>query len=207
VFERFAEGSRQVVLYAQEEARLMQHERIGTEHLLVALADAPEVVALGLDRERARSEVVRTVGLGDFRGEGQIPFTEAARQALEDALGEAMRLGQHEVREGHLLLAVLKQRDGVARRILVAAGATPSELRDAIVARLAGAPAPGAEAASVRAVPSDTVSVALNGVPLGTIGSSGIDAHLLGLILDHDGAVAAWLRERGVTEDAVRRLS
>ena len=95
---------------------------------------------------------------------------------------------------------MLKQRDGVARRILVTAGATPSEFREAIVNRLAGEPQPGAVAASVAAPRSSgTVSVALDGVPLGAIGTAGIDAHLLGLILDRDGAVAAWLRERGVT--------
>ncbi|WP_053226735.1 Clp protease N-terminal domain-containing protein [Solirubrobacter soli] len=203
MFERFTQDAQQVVVKAQGEARDMRQGHIGTEHLLVALAGEPEVAALGLDPERARAEVVKTTGLGDVGVSGRIPFTAAAKEALEESLREAMRLGQREVGPGHLLLAVLKQRDGVARRILVAAGATPSELRERITQRLAAAPPPGAVAASVV---SERVTVALNGVGFGAIGSSSVDAHLLSLILDRDGAVAAWLRERGVTEDAVRRL-
>ena len=94
MFERFSEAARNIVSSAQEEARLMRHERLGTEHLLVALAHEPEIAALGLDPERARGEVVKTVGLGEHDEPGFIPFTAAAQEALDDALGEAMRLGQ-----------------------------------------------------------------------------------------------------------------
>jgi ATP-dependent Clp protease ATP-binding subunit ClpA len=183
MFDRFTEDARQVIVDAQQETSLMRHRHIGTEHLLVALAGEPEVAALGLDRERARAEVVKTVGLGDRPDKsGEVPFTAAAKDALAESLGEAMRLGHGQIRPGHLLLAVLKQRDGVARRILVAAGAVPSEFREAVIRRLAGAapepPRPGVHE----------------------------DARALLEILERRGAVAAWLRERGIDEDAVRRM-
>jgi len=138
MFERFTEQTRRAVVDAREEARRMLHAHIGTEHLLIALTSQPEVAALGLDRQRARAEVVKTVGLGSEEHEDPIPFTAAAKDAMEVALDEAMRLGQQHIEPAHLLLAVLRQRDGVARRVLVAAGATPSEFREAIVRRLRG---------------------------------------------------------------------
>jgi ATP-dependent Clp protease ATP-binding subunit ClpA len=184
MFDRFTPEARETVVAAQEEARLMRHGHVGTEHLLVALAGEPEIAALGLDRERARAEVVKTVGLGDVDSEqrGEIPFTAAAKEALGDALGEAMRLGHDQIRPGHLLLAVLRQRDGVARRLLVGAGAVPSEFRETVIGRLSGT-APEPRRAGVHE-----------------------DARALLDILERRGAVAAWLRERGVDEDAVRRM-
>jgi ATP-dependent Clp protease ATP-binding subunit ClpC len=177
MFDRFTPEAREIVVVAHQEARLMRHGHIGTEHLLVALAEQPDVAALGLTRERARAEVVRTVGLGEVDGDqyGQIPFTTAAREALEGALGEAMRLGHRQIRPDHLLLAVLRQRDGVARRILVAAGAVPSEFRDAVTV-------------------------------LGDLGNARVDVRLLLAILDRNGPMAAWLRERGVDEPTLRRM-
>ena len=92
----------------------------------------PEVVALGLDPERARAEVVKTVGSGERRDDPRsIPFTAAAKEAIDRRLGRGHATRPSADRPGHVLLAVLKQRDGVARRILVAAGAMPSDLREA----------------------------------------------------------------------------
>jgi ATP-dependent Clp protease ATP-binding subunit ClpC len=198
MFDRFTEAARHVVVIAQEEARLIRHGHIGTEHLLVALADEPEVLALGLSRERARGEVVRTVGLGEIDGElsTRIPFTAPAQEALRDALGEAMRLGHSQVLPGHVLLAVLRQRDGVARRVLVAAGAVPSEFRDALIARLSAPEAP----------PSDAVVARLGERVLGDLGHARVDARLLLAILERNGPMAAWLRERGVDEATLRRM-
>src|SRR4051794_17811568 len=203
MFERFTDDSRRVIEIALEEAALMQHGHIGTEHLLVGLTSEPEVVALGLDRERARGEVVKTVGLGERRATSRhIPFTAAAKEAMQTALREAMGLGHQQIRPGHLLLAVLKQRDGVARRVLVAAGAVPSELRATIVQRLQATPAssetPGEQ--------HEFVTTALGRALLGDFGAPDVDAQLLLAILRGGGPVAAWLSERGVSEDAVRRL-
>jgi ATP-dependent Clp protease ATP-binding subunit ClpC len=201
MFDRFTPEAREIVVVAHQEARLMRHGHIGTEHLLVALAEQPDVAALGLTRERARAEVVRTVGLGEVDGDqyGQIPFTTAAREALEGALGEAMRLGHRQIRPDHLLLAVLRQRDGVARRILVAAGAVPSEFRDAVIRRLAVPPQTPED-------PGDPLGVKLGATVLGDLGNARVDVRLLLAILDRNGPMAAWLRERGVDEPTLRRM-
>jgi ATP-dependent Clp protease ATP-binding subunit ClpC len=202
MFERFTDESRRVIEVAQQEAILMQHGHIGTEHLLVGLTSEPEVIALGLDRERARGEVVKTVGLGEHVKSRHIPFTAAAKEAMETALREAMGLGHRQIRPGHLLLAVLKQRDGVGRRVLVAAGAVPSELRATIIERLQATPTssetPGEQ--------HEFVTTALGRALLGDFGAPDVDAQLLLAILRGGGPVAAWLSERGVSEDAVRRL-
>jgi ATP-dependent Clp protease ATP-binding subunit ClpC len=183
--ERLTEATRAVVASAEQEAALMRHGHLGTEHLLVALAADPTVAPLlapfDLTHERTRAEVVRAVGLGDHSG-SELRFTEAARDALQASLQEAMQVGSGEVEPTHLLLGVLRQRDGVARRILLAAGATPREFRDAVLSGIAPAP-PVSEAGSPRA-----------------------DAQMLLAILERGGPVAAWLRERGVDEDAVRPM-
>jgi ATP-dependent Clp protease ATP-binding subunit ClpC len=197
MFERFTEDARNVVTEALEEARSMRHEHVGTEHLLVALADEPEIVALGLNRERARAEVVKTVGLGDVEPDGYIPLTSAAKQALEDSLAEAMRLGHRQIQRGHLLLAVLRQRDGVARRILMYAKVSPNDFREAVIARLLG-PQPEP--------PGDALVARLGGVAIGDVGNPRTDARLLLTILDRNGPMAAWLRERGIDEPTLRRM-
>src|SRR4051812_37123388 len=189
MFERFTDQSRQVVVLAQEEARLMRHGHIGTEHLLVALARVGDGVATpmlaehGLNAEKARAEVVGMIGVGSAEG-GAIPFTPAAKDALEAALRESLGLGHERVEPAHLLLGVLRQRDGVARRVLAGAGAHPTESRAEVERRLAE----------------------LAGAPHGPLRSPLADGELLLQILERDGAVASWLRERGVDEAAVRRM-
>jgi ATP-dependent Clp protease ATP-binding subunit ClpC len=190
MFERFTEQARQVVILAQEEARLMRHGHIGTEHLLVALARVDDEVATpmladhGLTGEKTRAEVVAIVGIGNVEPGGQLPFTPAAHDALDATLRESLELGHDRVEPAHLLLGVLRQRDGVARRVLSAAGAHPTEARADVVERLAQA--------SGGSSPE-------HGSPL-------LDGQLLLQTLERDGAVAAWLRGRGVDEHAVRRM-
>jgi ATP-dependent Clp protease ATP-binding subunit ClpA len=197
MFERFTDDARIVVTDALEEARGMRHGHVGTEHLLVALADEPEIVALGLNRERARAEVVKTVGLGETEADGQLPLTPAAKQALEDALGEAMRLGHRQIQRGHLLLAVLRQRDGVARRILLYAKVSPNEFREAITQRLLGRQAEA---------PGQALVARLGNLAVGDVGNPRTDTRLLLAILDRNGPMAAWLRERGIDEPTLRRM-
>jgi len=189
MFERFTEQARQVVVLAQEEARLMRHAHIGTEHLLVALARVDDDVATpllaghGLSGESARAEVVAIEGVGNAEPGGQLPFTPAAHDALEATLRESLELGHDRVEPAHLLLGVLRQRDGVARRVLAGAGANPPEARAEVIERLRRSGLPAQEPHSPR-----------------------VDGDLLLQILERDGAVAAWLRERGVDEAAVRRM-
>ena len=189
MFERFTNQARQVVVLAQEEARLMRHGHIGTEHLLVGLARVGDDVATpmladhGLTPEKTRAEVVAIIGVGNVEPGGQLPFTPAAHDALEATLRESLELGHDRVEPAHLLLGVLRQRDSVARRVLAGAGAHPTESREEVERRLA-----------------ETTDEALpRRSPLA-------DGELLLQILERGGAVAAWLRERGVDEQAVRRM-
>jgi ATP-dependent Clp protease ATP-binding subunit ClpC len=189
MFERFTEPSREVVELAQEEAHLMRHAHVGTEHLLVALARGEDDSAVllhrhGLTGERTRAEVVRMVGMGEDGGSGQLPFTPAAHDALKQTLNEAMRLGHERADPAHLLLAILRQPDALARRILLGAGAAPRDVRAELTARLNERP---------RTAASEP-------------GGTAVDGRLLLEILERRGAVAAWLRERGVDEAAVRRM-
>jgi ATP-dependent Clp protease ATP-binding subunit ClpC len=190
MFERFTDQARQVVVLAHEEARLMRHGHIGTEHLLVALARVDDDVATpmladhGLTAEKTRSEVVAIIGVGNAEPGGQLPFTPAAHDALEATLRESLELGHDRVEPAHLLLGVLRQRDGVARRVLAAAGAHPTESREDVERRLAK----------------------ITGTQHDHVRSPFADGELLLQILERDGAVAAWLRERGVDEPAVRRM-
>jgi ATP-dependent Clp protease ATP-binding subunit ClpC len=190
MFERFTDQARQVVVLAQEEARLMRHGHIGTEHLLVALARVDDEVASpmladhGLTAEKARAEVVAIIGVGNAEPGGQLPFTPAAHDALEATLRESLALGHDRVEPAHLLLGVLRQRDGVARRVLAGAGAHPTESREEVERRLA----------------------AMSGPAHDQLRSPFADGELLLQVLERDGAVAAWLRERGVDEAAVRRM-
>jgi ATP-dependent Clp protease ATP-binding subunit ClpC len=189
MFERFTEKARHVVVLAQEEARLMRHGHIGTEHLLVALARVEDDVATplltghGLTGEKARAEVVAIEGVGNAEAGGQLPFTPAAHDALGATLRESLELGHDRVEPAHLLLGVLRQRDGVARRVLAGAGAHPPEARAEVIERLRQVGLGPQEPRPPQA-----------------------DGELLLQILERDGAVAAWLRERGVDEDAIRRM-
>ena len=209
MFERYTEQARQVVVLAQEEARLMRHGHIGTEHLLVALARVGDAVASpmleahGLTGEKTRAEVVAIIGVGTTEPGGAIPFTPAAKDALETTLRESLELGHDRVEPAHLLLGVVRQRDGVARRVLAAAGAHPVEAREEIERRLAQTtrPASGDETRAGGPMP-----VRLGETLVGDLGHPQVDGDLLLSILDRGGAVAAWLRERGVDEHAVRRM-
>jgi ATP-dependent Clp protease ATP-binding subunit ClpC len=185
MIERFTPRAREVLRVAQEEAHLMQHAHIGTEHLLVGLARGEEEAAamlhrFGLSGDTARAQVVQLVGMGEHRQRGELPFTPAARDALELAIGEAMRLGHEHADSAHLLLAILRQPDAIARRMLVSAGAAPRDVRNELIAQVTGKPRD-------RGGPRE-------------------DGRLLLEILERNGAVAAWLRERGVDEEAVRRM-
>ncbi len=205
MFERFTPRAHDVLRVAQEEAHLMRHAHIGTEHLLVGLARGEEDAAVmlhrfGLSDDTARAEVVQLVGMGDHTGGGGLPFTPAAKDALEQAVGEAMRLGHERVDSAHLLLAILRQPDAVARRMLMSAGAAPRDVRNELIERLNARP---------RVLPRDPgapVGVTLDEALIGDLGNPRVDGRLLLEILDRRGAVAAWLRERGVDEAAVRQM-
>jgi ATP-dependent Clp protease ATP-binding subunit ClpA len=148
VFERFTERARQVVVLAQEEARNLTHDYIGTEHLLLGLSRQKEGLAArvleshGVTVERVRAEVVRLVGPGEDAGSGQIPFTPRAKKVLQMALDAALSHGHNHIGTEHILVALLGEDDGVSMRILLNLDVDPGKLRDEVAGMLS-APDPG----------------------------------------------------------------
>lgn len=124
MFERFTDQARRVVVLAQEEARLLNHPYIGSEHTLLGLlaeghgVGAQALVSLGVTMETARGKVVALVGRGERVPSGHIPFTPQAKRALEGALREALHLGDHEIGTEHLLLGLIREGDSTAARTL-----------------------------------------------------------------------------------------
>ena len=124
MFERFTDDARRVVVFAQEECRLLQHEHIGTGHLLLGILhdDTPTGEALGevgVSLAGARERIGQSQGQGKKEPSGHIPFTPRSKQVLERSLRHAQRLGQEHISRPHLLCALLDVRDGVAARTLV----------------------------------------------------------------------------------------
>jgi ATP-dependent Clp protease ATP-binding subunit ClpC len=151
VFERFTERARQVVVLAQEEARDLRHNYVGTEHLLLGLLREEEGVGahvldeLGVSLDDVRAQVAEIIGRGDVVTTGQIPFTPRAKKVLELSLREALTLGHNYIGTEHVLLGIARENDGVAARILLDKGAGADAIRDAVV-RKVGPAAPGAGA-------------------------------------------------------------
>src|SRR3954451_4224469 len=142
MFERFTERAREVVVLAQEEARTLKHNYIGTEHILLGLLREEEGLAarvlesLDITVERVRAQVVRTVGTGEEVAAGQIPFTPRAKKSLELALREALSLGHNYIGTEHVLLGLIREDDGVAARILEDFDADSDKIRDEVVGML-----------------------------------------------------------------------
>jgi len=144
MFERFTERARQVVVLAQEEARSLKHNYIGTEHLLLGLLREEEGVAarvldgLEVSVEEVRAAVVRIVGSGEESPQGQIPFTPRAKKVLELALREALSLGHNYIGTEHILLGLVREDEGVAARILLDLDAEPEKIRGEVMRALSG---------------------------------------------------------------------
>jgi len=144
MFERFTERARQVVVLAQEEARALKHNYIGTEHLLLGLLREEEGVAarvlegLDISVEEVRAAVVRIVGSGEEEPQGQIPFTPRAKKVLELALREALSLGHNYIGTEHILLGLVREDEGVAARILLDLDAEPEKIRNEVMRMLSG---------------------------------------------------------------------
>jgi ATP-dependent Clp protease ATP-binding subunit ClpC len=143
VFERFTERARQVVVLAQDEARALKHNYIGTEHLLLGLLREEEGLAarvlesLDITVEEVRAQVARIVGEGEEATYGQIPFTPRAKKVLELALRVALSMGDDFIDTEHLLLGLLEVPEGVAPRLLDDFDVQPEKVRDEIM-RLRG---------------------------------------------------------------------
>jgi len=148
VFERFTERARQVVVLAQDEARALKHNYIGTEHLLLGLLREEEGLAarvlesLDVSLEDVRYQVERIIGQGDEVATGQIPFTPRGKKVLELGLREALSLGHNYIGTEHILLGLVREGEGVGMRILLDLDADEDKIRNEIIRMLAG-PASG----------------------------------------------------------------
>jgi ATP-dependent Clp protease ATP-binding subunit ClpC len=138
MFERFTERARRVVVLAQEESRLLSHNYIGTEHLLLGLLAEQEGVAaralesLNVTLTAAREQVIEIIGPGQQQQHGHIPFTPRAKKILELSLREALTTGSEVIDTQHLLLGLIDEGDGVGAQILQRLGATTQAVREAV---------------------------------------------------------------------------
>jgi ATP-dependent Clp protease ATP-binding subunit ClpC len=134
VFERFTERAREVLVFAQDEARSLKHNYIGTEHILLGLLREEEGIgarvleSLDITAEDVRATVAEIIGQGDEVTSGHIPFTPRAKKTLELSLREALSLGHEYTDTEHLLLGLVRENEGVAARILAGCGATPRDI-------------------------------------------------------------------------------
>jgi ClpA/ClpB-like protein len=144
MFERFTERARRVVVLAQEEARMLNHSYIGTEHILLGLIREDQGVAgralesLGISLDAVRQQVEQIIGRGQQAPPGHIPFTPRAKKVLELALREAQQLGHSYIGTEHILLGLIREGDGVAAQVLVELGAELNRVRQQVVRLLHG---------------------------------------------------------------------
>ena len=144
MFERFTDRARRVVVLAQEEARHLDHDYIGTEHILLGLIHEGEGVAatslesLGISLEAVRAQVEEIIAQGPSAPTGHIPFTPRAKKVLELSLREALGLGHNYVGTEHILLGLIREGDGVAAQVLVKLGADLARVRQQVVQVLSG---------------------------------------------------------------------
>ncbi|MGA8040706.1 MAG: Clp protease N-terminal domain-containing protein, partial [Acidimicrobiia bacterium] len=144
MFERFTDRARRVVVLAQEEARLLNHNYIGTEHILLGLLNEGEGIAaqalesLDIDLASVREEVVKIIGQGQQSPSGHIPFTPRAKKVLELSLREALQLGHNYIGTEHILLGLIREGEGVAAQVLQQLGAELQKVRQTVIQLLSG---------------------------------------------------------------------
>ena len=140
MFERFTDRARRVVVLAQEEARMLNHNYIGTEHILLGLIHEGEGVAakalesLGISLEAVRQQVEEIIGQGQQAPSGHIPFTPRAKKVLELSLREALQLGHNYIGTEHILLGLIREGKGVAAQVLVKLGGNLDRVRQQVIA-------------------------------------------------------------------------
>ncbi|CAB4583283.1 unannotated protein [freshwater metagenome] len=165
MFERFTDRARRVVVLAQEEARMLNHNYIGTEHILLGLIHEGEGVAakaleaLNISLEAVRSQVEEIIGQGQQAPSGHIPFTPRAKKVLELSLREALQLGHNYIGTEHILLGLIREGEGVAAQVLVKLGADLARVRNQVIQLLSGYQ--GKEAATTGGPAEGTPSTSL----------------------------------------------
>ena len=144
MFERFTDRARRVVVLAQEEARMLNHNYIGTEHILLGLIHEGEGVAakalesMTISLEAVRSQVEEIIGQGQQAPSGHIPFTPRAKKVLELSLREALQLGHNYIGTEHILLGLIREGEGVAAQVLIKLGADLARVRQQVIQLLSG---------------------------------------------------------------------
>ena len=144
MFERFTDRARRVVVLAQEEAKMLNHNYIGTEHILLGLIHEGEGVAakalesLDISLDAVREQVQDIIGQGQQQPTGHIPFTPRAKKVLELSLREALQLGHNYIGTEHILLGLIREGEGVAAQVLVKLGADLNKVRQQVIQLLSG---------------------------------------------------------------------
>src|SRR5437868_4002551 len=193
MFERFTDRARRVVVLAQEEARMLNHNYIGTEHILLGLIHEGEGVAakalesLGISLEAVRQQVEEIIGQGQAAPTGHIPFTPRAKKVLELSLREALQLGHNYIGTEHILLGLIREGEGVAAQVLQKLGADLNRVRQQVIQLLSGFQ--GKEASGAGAAPG---------------GSTG-DAPSSSLVLDQFGRNLTQAAKEGKLDPVIGR--
>src|ERR671918_103873 len=213
MFERFTDRARRVVVLAQEEARLLNHNYIGTEHILLGLIHEGEGVAakalesLGISLEAVRQQVEEIIGQGGSSPSGHIPFTPRAKKVLELSLREALQLGHNYIGTEHILLGLIREGEGVAAQVLVKLGADLSRVRQQVIQLLSGyqgSGGPGPEKAGATAGPGSSESQ-----PTGSLVLDQFGRNLTQLAREKTldlGALVAGSRYRGDFEERLKKV-
>ncbi|MHB8780270.1 MAG: ATP-dependent Clp protease ATP-binding subunit [Candidatus Geothermincolia bacterium] len=163
MFQRFSDRARRVVVLAQEEARMLNHNYIGTEHLLLGLMREGEGIAaralesLAISPEAVREQVVEIIGRGSSAPSGHIPFTPRAKKVLELSLREALQLGHNYIGTEHILLGLIREGEGVAAQVLAKLGADLDRVRSQVVQLLTGMESTSKEQGGEQAQPGNLV--------------------------------------------------
>jgi len=201
MFQRFTDRARRAVHLAQEEARLLRHNHVGTEHLLLGLLYEGEGVAakalesLGISLQEVRGQVEEIIGHGQSLVAGQVPFTPRAKKALELSLREALALGHHYIGTEHLLLGLLREGEGIAAQVLARLGADHARVRERVLGMLTS---PCAQADPQTQLVADLVDAAEELIRVQRQKEAAFDAGNL------DGAAALRDRERQLLADKLR---
>ena len=157
MFERFTDRARRVVVLAQEEARMLNHNYIGTEHILLGLIHEGEGVAakalesMNISLDAVREQVQEIIGQGQAAPTGHIPFTPRAKKVLELSLREALQLGHNYIGTEHILLGLIREGEGVAAQVLQKLGADLNRVRQTVIQLLSGYSGPGTSGSGEKA--------------------------------------------------------
>lgn len=214
MFERFTAEARNTVLMAQEEARSLGHDYIGTEHILLALVavDAPPVGVVlapyGITRDAVRADILGIVGRGEGAGAGHIPFTPRSKKVLELSLREALKLKHKTIEPAHILLGLIREGEGVAAQILVQHSVDLRRLRGEIAAHMGGNLGKGRFSIAPPTVPAMTrggVAAFDRARELAAGGAVGSQHVLLGLLGEDESLAAKVLAALGVTREAAEQ--